>query len=958
MPRNNKNKNRNRGQAQAAGGAAKSTSTIGPIELEQKAAIISAGIEAAENTKSALAEAKDKLEQLQKTVNSIQVNIVQSKEKSAENVEKANPKDSMQTEEQKSDSAEAPFETQTLRKKRYRNRNKKKNGQSTGDSGVSSTDGTHESSPNAAAIDAVTSITKISEDESNSSERAVQTPTEETKIEKPEQSSPKKETNDVKIKDVELQMEEKAKGKTDEDTLIVVEKAIIEGVASNVNQSLSTNLDALKTVEHPTKEAKPSPKANKKQNQKSSTPTNESNESKKPDQHEKSKEKDTLKKNDIVESTKSEDMPKAIPPHNDPLLKPFELQEQIKNVEELVCVEPKMEQTNPAESQLKLDLLQAQSIENSDTKKNHSSKETRNAKNYKKSQNDKKNQQKSEMKPESKPETKQEEKKDSSTERQQPEIGQKTSAVNVIQETPKTTESKPNEEIAKSEPLKDKTTKVEKVEDTAKSDEIIVKEDKIGIIEISKEPLSSVTVKVEPKQDLGIENRKKIESSSSSSSLPDLSLTKTPTSTPSPDGAKSVKVPARTDDETAKIWKILEEASKSLEPVEIRMEDDQADSPPKAEEPPPITASPIVITPSDEIEAKKAAHNLMALLDSPKTTKTKEIKPEDSKSTAAKKKDQSPIKSQPRQSSESAKKDNKPHSKYVKTVQKQLKIEAPPPIEEHIPVADTEIPLDMSIISDTNIETSETVTNSKNVQGSDFVPSVEQTAVEMKSLGNENVTIPSEALECTKKEIIKPLSVDSSKQSPPKIAENPSKASKGKSNSPPMGKKPEHGNQKKNETLMSKSAEKKQEINANTTGKKTPPQQKTGKPNIPPKPDHLVSSNSKKPADKKPNQQEMKLVLGGMAKDDEDFEGSYIEYKFMPRQVFIATICQSCKQSTTSDTRVYCEDCQMVSYCCKEHQATDDALHKDFCTSIQEIAKKRGDPKFKMIYISINLIFN
>lgn len=70
--------------------------------------------------------------------------------------------------------------------------------------------------------------------------------------------------------------------------------------------------------------------------------------------------------------------------------------------------------------------------------------------------------------------------------------------------------------------------------------------------------------------------------------------------------------------------------------------------------------------------------------------------------------------------------------------------------------------------------------------------------------------------------------------------------------------------------------------------------------------------------------------------DEEDF----IEYKFSPRQVFVCTVCQVCKE--TVGKLMPCGLCRMVSYCGEKHLDEDRAVHLAFCMAIQEIAKKRG----------------
>ncbi|XP_055703161.1 titin homolog isoform X2 [Phlebotomus papatasi] len=108
------------------------------------------------------------------------------------------------------------------------------------------------------------------------------------------------------------------------------------------------------------------------------------------------------------------------------------------------------------------------------------------------------------------------------------------------------------------------------------------------------------------------------------------------------------------------------------------------------------------------------------------------------------------------------------------------------------------------------------------------------------------------------------------------------------------------------------------------------------KPEIPPKPEHLDK--------KSPNRQDnVKKTVQGVTKkpqilsDDEDV---FIEYKFTPRQVFLATICQVCKIALQNPNT--CPSCLMVSYCSEAHSKEDAAIHQQLCQAIQEIARKRG----------------
>ncbi|XP_035794021.1 uncharacterized protein LOC118467535 [Anopheles albimanus] len=78
---------------------------------------------------------------------------------------------------------------------------------------------------------------------------------------------------------------------------------------------------------------------------------------------------------------------------------------------------------------------------------------------------------------------------------------------------------------------------------------------------------------------------------------------------------------------------------------------------------------------------------------------------------------------------------------------------------------------------------------------------------------------------------------------------------------------------------------------------------------------------------------------------DEEEEDT-IEYKFMPRPVFIATICQVCKNPLK--TFYHCERCKMVSYCGEEHRQADQPAHRDLCAVLCEIAGQRGGHLYQL----------
>lgn len=82
--------------------------------------------------------------------------------------------------------------------------------------------------------------------------------------------------------------------------------------------------------------------------------------------------------------------------------------------------------------------------------------------------------------------------------------------------------------------------------------------------------------------------------------------------------------------------------------------------------------------------------------------------------------------------------------------------------------------------------------------------------------------------------------------------------------------------------------------------------------------------------------------------EDFDEEEESIEYKFTPRPVFLATNCQVCKNPLRN--LVQCESCRMVSYCNEDHRRSDAAGHKDLCSVIVEIARRRGGHIYNMAH--------
>ncbi|XP_031622013.1 muscle M-line assembly protein unc-89-like [Contarinia nasturtii] len=537
---------------------------------------------------------------------------------------------------------------------------------------------------------------------------------------------------------------------------------------------------------------------------------------------------------------------------------------------------------------------------------------------------------------------------------------------------------------------------VEKPNESAAKDDIVVTAGMEN--NPSQEIASTSTAVVEPKTETEL---KKLELCVDDS-------TKTPRTTPvlTTPAPETSKKPLQQEDETSKIWKILEEASKSLEPVEIQMDDPAMSK----IQPVPIETA-IAINVSTTKETKKEAQQLVQLLETKEPIKTKQQSPQPK---AAKAKDNGQqtksanvtktIDMQPKKGAEPKKKDTKPAPKNVKgnkvvqstpekTPDKTLDKtpdktpektpEKTPPIEENkedsAAVAATaavavvandpieEIPLDVSIMP-SEIEVAELSADSKNVQGSDFAAFAEQSAVEAKSLEPKIEMKVEQPIEIKNKskskspmnlrtENIENASVQIAEQSTAKQNKNSEKTENG-SQKPTEPKKLEAIKSESTSKSPSKSVspEKSKANNnqnakvnlKNAQGKVTQNNKKSnGKPTVPPKPENLISSQANKSqtsvksnaVDESKN--EKILVLTGHNEDD-DSEDDYIEYKFMPRQVFISTICQSCKKPTTSIERVLCQLCQMVSYCCAEHVKNDEPIHKDLCAALQEIAKKRG----------------
>lgn len=489
-------------------------------------------------------------------------------------------------------------------------------------------------------------------------------------------------------------------------------------------------------------------------------------------------------------------------------------------------------------------------------------------------------------------------------------------------------------------------------------------------------------------------------------------VTKAPTSTPiiATPAPELSKKPIQHEDETAKIWKILEDAAKSLEPVEIQMDDEpmiNANDPPINE-----TNAPILCSSKDQEQVEEKAKDLTALLQTTATDKTKtnvQSKPK----TETIQSDAKPkptnlaksIDSHSQKLAEPTKADTKSIQKtptqsesnqqvqvQVQTVQDNDVVKNPTEenrettpesslenlIQQSSPIttdisatilpADDMIPLDVSILPD-HIDVPEMNTDSKNVQGSGFVPSVDQTAAETESLemiatsveieSNNNTSVDS-----NKGNALKPTTAQTQNNGTAPNASRKTRTSKVDDNETKIEIVEQSTAQE--EKKQSNRTEKPNQNNSNP--KNTPEKvslnskKSNAKPVIPPKPENLVSSHVKKAqavSKKSAKMEKILVVTGANAMDGEDSEDDYIEYKFMPRPVFIATICQLCKTPNEMNNRTVCQLCHMVSYCNAEHAAKDEPQHKDLCAAFQEIAKKRGTFwifEWKVIYMLYNTL--
>lgn len=451
-------------------------------------------------------------------------------------------------------------------------------------------------------------------------------------------------------------------------------------------------------------------------------------------------------------------------------------------------------------------------------------------------------------------------------------------------------------------------------------------------------------------------------------------LNDTPPTTPTVTPKETRKAISVNEDDTSRIWKILEEASKSLEPVEIEMDEGPSLVEEKSVQPAHValtTTVPVVKEITADCRNVEILNLVLleksAVKEAPESQlkKTVDAAPvlpseSDKSRTAAAPNTAKTVETQPRKSTEAKKKPQKPQGKNEKSPKSHkpsaertdLPTEKQPSICNESSAADVEIPLDMSIISSASAEDAlsnvqsplddanqlkESVTDSKNAQGSDFVPSVEQSSDGAKSLV-ATVAAPIEQDNAKVAIENKPVPVD--------IIEPPADEKTRQKESNAKSKQTEAKSKTQNADVKPKIASKPKNLSPPKTvpanGSQKPSAEK--KPSFPPKPDHLVSSKnkSKSPTVITKTPPAAQTSLKQLILDDDDEEVDYIEYKFMPRQVFICSICQACKASLQSNARVLCPLCQMITYCSTEHMQIDTAAHKELCTAIQEIAKKRG----------------
>lgn len=444
----------------------------------------------------------------------------------------------------------------------------------------------------------------------------------------------------------------------------------------------------------------------------------------------------------------------------------------------------------------------------------------------------------------------------------------------------------------------------------------------------------------------------------------------TPPSTPIFQPTNNINKPLQTEDETSKIRKILEEASKSLDPVEIAME---------------IEPIKLIKKPNEKIE--HINENILVPL-----IKDGNVKPDKTEKLNAvlleTKKCPKPEPRKLKNENESIQeKSPKNVAKEVKPITpkfdkqpvvKEEKLKDPPPIQEENlseqqqnDILDSEIPLDMSIISIQSINTTEVnldmpsmvdenitevnqsdeiMSQPKNVQGSDFAPSAEGTANVAKSLQKKQPNEKKTNVKNVQKIDEKPKtnSLNNSKVLTVEKSVNGNSTGNAPNTSKTSQQKLKASPPKTTPIAQSKqtSVPKNQEpIQKPSTSQKSIVQQR---------PEHLMQ---KKPEEENPhpipiisnsvnkqNKSDQTPTKNDINKNEGDGEKiHFVQYKFMPRQVFLHNICHICKKPLIeSSFSVQCSLCHMVSYCNQEHLDTHKEEHNDLCTAIQEIAKKRG----------------
>ncbi|OAD56483.1 hypothetical protein WN48_03170 [Eufriesea mexicana] len=72
---------------------------------------------------------------------------------------------------------------------------------------------------------------------------------------------------------------------------------------------------------------------------------------------------------------------------------------------------------------------------------------------------------------------------------------------------------------------------------------------------------------------------------------------------------------------------------------------------------------------------------------------------------------------------------------------------------------------------------------------------------------------------------------------------------------------------------------------------------------------------------------------GNDVNDDGDSEEESVELNVKPRFVFVSSLCAVC----LAKSRLFCERCRMVSYCCKIHRTQGSLEHGKLCETLTEI---------------------